>query len=279
MRHTLPPLLLAALITAAPLGAAAAPGVASPAPADLSSSVGFDPLTGGRCPLPKDWVGAAMVAADTPILVMAGHADSQNIGGSGTPGEAVARLGAAPMYAGISDELYWNMVIAQAVVALGQAQGLNIRYYRPPFRTIVDGNEAGTNWTVGRDHAATGGYAMEIHFDAYGSSGVGSGLIPPLHRPFTRLDESLAQEFGAYPMGFRNGLGGPRRGVALLEIGKLEGNLEASLRDPATRPQAVQTIATRIVKALDRGLGRPGDRRSIGQAQISSPPGEVRNGR
>jgi ATP-binding cassette subfamily B protein len=67
------------------------------------------------------WVGAAMVAADTPILVMAGHADSQNIGGSGTPGEAVARLGAAPMYAGISDELYWNMVIAQAVVALGQA--------------------------------------------------------------------------------------------------------------------------------------------------------------
>lgn len=279
MRHTLPPLLLAALITAAPLGAAAAPGVASRAPADLSSGVGFDPLTGGRCPLPKDWVGAAMVAADTPILVMAGHADSQNIGGSGTPGEAVARLGAAPMYAGISDELYWNMVIAQAVVALGQAQGLNIRYYRPPFRTIVDGNEAGTNWSVGRDHAATGGYAMEIHFDAYGSSGVGSGLIPPLHRPFTRLDESLAQEFGAYPMGFRNGLGGPRRGVALLEIGKLEGNLEASLRDPATRPQAVQTIATRIVKALDRGLGRPGDRRSIGQAQISSPPGGVRNGR
>ena len=277
MRRTLHPLLLAALITAAPLGAAAAPGVA--APADLSSDVGFNPLTGGRCPLPKDWVGAAMVAADTPILVMAGHADSQNIGGSGTPGEAVARLGAAPMYAGISDELYWNMVIAQAVVALGQAQGLNIRYYRPPFRTIVDGNEAGTNWSVGRDHAATGGYAMEIHFDAYGSSGVGSGLIPPLHRPFTRLDESLAQEFGAYPMGFRNGLGGPRRGVALLEIGKLEGNLEASLRDPTTRPQAVQTIATRIVKALELGLGRPGDRRAIGQAQISSPPGGVRNGR
>lgn len=217
---------------------------------------GFDPLTGPRSRLQRDWVGLRRVSAATPILVLAGHADSQNIGGSGTAGEAVARFGAAAMYPGISDELYWNMVIAIQAVTLGQQRGLDIRYYRPPFRTIVDGNEVGTNWSVGRDHAASGGYALEIHFDAYGPDGVGSGLIPPVHRPFSSIDESLAQEFGSYPMAFRDVLGGPKRGIGLLEIGKLEGRLEASLRDPRSRQQAVQAIAERIVRALEIGLGR-----------------------
>ena len=226
-----------------------------------------DPLTGPRSRLGRDWVGLRSVPVDTPILVMAGHADSQNISGAGTSGEAVARRGAAPMYPGISDELYWNMVIATAVVELGQQRGLNIRYYRPPFRTIVDENQNGTNWSVGRDHAAAGGYAMEIHFDAYGPEGVGSGLIPPLHRPFTTIDESLARAFGGYPWRFRNVLGGPRRGIALLEIGKLEGTLEASLRNPSSRAQAVQVIAERVVQALEQGLGRSG----TGPSQAISP--------
>jgi hypothetical protein len=142
------------------------------------------------------------------------------------------------MFPGITDELYWNMAVAETVVALGQQRGLRISYYRPPFRTIVDGNDPGTNWSVGRRHAAEGGYAVEIHFDAWGPDGIGSGLIPPLHRPFGRLDESLAEAFGGYPMAFRGGLGGPRRGIALLEVGKLEGSLERSLRDPATRHAA-----------------------------------------
>ena len=237
--------------TAALLPAGAAPG------SGLSDTGGaVDPLTGPRSRLDRDWVGLRSVPADTPILVMAGHADSQNIAGAGTPGEAVALRGAAPMYPGISDELYWNMVVATAVVQLGQQRGLNIRYHRPPFRTIVDGDQPGTNWNEGRIHAASGGYAMEIHFDAYGPDGVGSGLIPPLHRPFSRIDESLAREFGGYPWRFRNVLGGPRRGIALLEIGKLEGVLEASLRDPTSRAEAVQTIAERVVRALEEGLGR-----------------------
>lgn len=236
-----------------------------------------DPLTGPRSRLTRDWVGLRAVPADTPILVMAGHADSQNISGAGTPGEAVARRGAPPMYPGISDELYWNMVIATAVVQLGQQRGLNIRYHRPPFRTIVDADASGTNWSVGREHAAAGGYAMEIHFDAYGPDGVGSGLIPPLHRPFSRIDESLARAFGGYPWRFRNVLGGPRRGIALLEIGKLEGNLEVSLRNPASRDQAVQAIAERVVRALEQGLGR--DDGSPSQAITPLPVGGSRTAR
>lgn len=217
---------------------------------------GSDPLTGPRSRLGRDWVGLRPLPADTPILVMAGHADSQNMAGAGTSGEAVGLRGAPPMYPGITDELYWAMVISTAVVQLGQQRGLNIQYYRPPWRTIADGDAPGTNWSVGRDHAAAGGYALEIHFDAYGSDGIGSGLIPPVNAPNSRLDEALASEFGGYPRQFRDILGGPKRGIALLEIGKLEGNLEASLRNPASRDQAVHTIANRIVRAMEAGLGR-----------------------
>ncbi len=231
-------------------------GVGFTSTAQASSAPGSDPLTGPRSRLnhQKDWLGVLPVPAQTEILVLAGHADSQGIAGSGTPGQAVALRGAAPMLPGISDELYWNVLTARAIVELGQQRGLRIRFYDPPLRTIPNGDDPRTNWSVGRAHAAAGGYALEIHYDAYGPDGVGSGLIPPLHRHTTRLDESLAQEFGAYPLLFRQGLGGPRRGIAILEIGKLEGYLEAALRDPRTRAATLNAIALRVVDALERGM-------------------------
>ncbi len=238
-----------------------------------TQSLPYHPVTGPRSPLRKDWVGMRAVSRDIPILVMAGHADSQGIGGSGTSGEAVALYRYPPMYPGISDEHYWNLVVAHAVATLGQQRGLKIQFYKPPVRTIVNADDQGTNWSIGRQFAAAGGYALEIHFDAYGSAGVGSGLIPPLHRPFSRIDEALAQEFGAYPMNFREMLGGPKRGIGLLEIGKLEGNLEASLRDPRTRQRTVQLIAWRIVNAIEAGMGR-GSRSPLARnwPPLSPPP-------
>ena len=235
-----------------------------------------DPVTGVRSPMRKDWIGLRSVASTTPILVMAGHADSQGIAGSGTSGEAVGLLGAAPMMEGITDEHYWNLVLAHAVASLGRERGLRIDFYKPPVRTILDPDDPGTNWSVGRQHALGDGYAFEIHFDAYGPSGVGSGLIPPLHRPFSRIDESLAQEFGAYPMNFRQRLGAPKRGVGILELGKLEGRLEALLRDPRTRQQTVRLLADRVVTALEIGLGRRTDTTPAGQ--VSSQPGALRSG-
>jgi len=259
-RHPVPRLAVALLSLAAlvvPL-----PG---PAEAQSLSSLGgasaapaADPLLGPRSALPKDWVGTRGVSPSIPILMLAGHADAQGIGGSGTSGEAVGLYGAAPMRPGISDEHYWCLQVAHAVAVLGRQRGLNINFYIPPVRTMLSGDEAGTNWSVGRDHVAAGGYALEIHFDAYGSAGVGSGLIPPLIRPFSTIDESLAREFGGYPMNFRDRLGGPKRGIGLLEVGKLEGPLEASLRDPRTRQRTIQYIAQRVVYALQRGIATPG---------------------
>jgi hypothetical protein len=225
-------------------------GSAAEAPARLA----IDPLTGPRTPLDKDWIGRRPLAAGTPILVMAGHADSQGMDGSGTSGEAVDRFGAPPMEPGIRDELYWNLLTAERVVALGQQRGLPIRLYVPAQRRIADGDDPRTNWSVGKEHVRRGGYAIEIHYDAYGPDGFGSGLIPPLHRAPSQLDESLAAAFGAFPFQFRGGLGAPRRGIAILEIGKLESPLESTLRDPRSREPALNAIAERVVTALEQGL-------------------------
>ena len=216
-----------------------------------------DPLTGPRAPYSKDWVGTRSVEPTTEILVMAGHSDSQGIGGAGTGGAAVALSGARPMQLGITDELFWNLATAQEVVRLGQARGLKIRFYDPPQRSIANGNDPRTTWSVGKAHVAQGGYALEIHYDAYGRDGVGSGLIPPINKPLTQIDESLAKAFGAYPQFFRDGLGAPKRGIAILEIGKLEGSLENALRNPQSRFASLEAIAKRIVDALEVGLSQP----------------------
>ena len=250
----------------------------APAAAQAPAPSSWDPLTGPRSRLARDWVGTRPLPADAEILVMPGHADSQQVGGPGTSGEAVARRGAAPMQTGISDELHWNLLTAQAVVRLGQRRGLPIRYYDPPERSIPDSDNPRTTWSVGRAHAAAGGYALEIHYDAYGPDGIGSGVIIPTDRPPSRVDESLAQEFGSYPRRFRGELGAPRRGIAILEIGKLEGPLEQALRDPERSAATLNAIAERVVRALAQGLGRPPSwpGETAGSAQpaalVSSPP-------
>lgn len=222
--------------------------------AEAPARLAIDPLTGPRTPLNKDWIGRRSLAPGTPILVMAGHADSQGMAGSGTSGEAVDRFGAQPMLAGIRDELYWNLLTAERVVMLGRQRGLPISLYVPAQRSIADGDDPRTNWSVGREHVRRGGYAMEIHYDAYGPDGFGSGLIPPLHQAPSLLDESLAASFGAFPVQFRGGLGAPRRGIAILEIGKLESPLESALRDPGSRDAALNAIAERVVLALEQGV-------------------------
>ena len=237
-------------------------------------------LTGPRSNLPKDWMGLRPLSRGVAILVMPGHADSQGFG-SGASGEAVALRGARPMDAAISDELFWNLAVVEAVVRLGQTRGLNIRSYDPRVRSIANPNDPRTTWSVGKAHVQAGGYALEIHHDAHGSAGIGSGLIPPISTAPTSLDESLASAFGAFPRWFRDGLGGPRRGIAILEIGKLEGQLETNLRNPGTRQATIETIAQRVVLALERGVAAQPAQTALGAVgtgvvtDVVSPPPDV----
>ena len=79
-------------------------------------------------------------------------------------------------------------------------------------------------------------------------------MIPAINRPLNTVDESLGKAFGRFPRNFRGGLGGPRRGIGILEIGMLEDPLEAQLRNPKTRSQTVNCLAERVVEALVRGV-------------------------
>ena len=216
-----------------------------------------DPLMGPRTRMPGRWRGLAPVPRDLKIVVMAGHADSQNMDGSGTPGYAVDVLKQNPMDSRMRDELFWNFLVQKQVIALGRQQGLNITGYTPPALTIRNNADPRTNWSQAKRRSAQGDYILEIHFDAYSPYGFGSGLIPAINRPLNRVDESLAAAFGRFPRNFRGGLGGPRRGIGILEIGMLQGELETRLRDPSLRQATIECLASRVVDALQRGVGNP----------------------
>ncbi|MEB3254106.1 MAG: N-acetylmuramoyl-L-alanine amidase [Synechococcus sp.] len=213
-----------------------------------------DPLLGQRTRRPGRWVGHQPVSPQLPIVVMAGHADSQGMASAGSPGFAVDRQGLKPMQPGIRDELYWNLKVQKAVVEQGKVRGLNIRAYNPPAFTILNDEHPATNWSRAKVWSARGDYIIEIHFDAYRPHGFGSGLIPAINRPLNTVDESLGQAFGRFPRSFRGGLGGPRRGIGILEIAMLEPPLEQKLRDPRTSSQTVHCLAKRVVDALVKGL-------------------------
>ena len=214
----------------------------------------FDLIIGESSNLPATWVGCEDVDKNIPILILAGHADSQGLAGAGTPGEAVDKFGLNPMHPEISDELFWNLKLQESIVKIGKKKGLNIRSYVPEIRNIDDANDPKTNWSVGKRFAKSGGYAIEIHFDAYGKYGVGSGLIPPFSETPNKIDESIARTFGRFPVSFRGGLGAPRRQIRVLEIGKLEGLLEQNLRNLKTRQKTIKLLATEIVQAFLNGI-------------------------
>ena len=219
----------------------------------------------------QNWRGTRALSRRSEILILAGHADAQcvDVGAPGTAGFAVSKKGAPPMSevvgnegppetrGNISDELFGAIAIAKEVVSQGRKAGLIITFYDPFARPKVRGNgrcivspdDPDANWKRGMQIVKRGGYALEIHLDAWGQAGVGAGLIPPVGAEPTNFDERLARTFGRFPKGFRE-LGGPRRGVSFLEVGKLEDPLESKLRSESSRQATIQTIARNIVAAF-----------------------------
>ena len=105
----------------------------------------FELIIGEGTNIPATWVGRKDVDENIPILILAGHADSQGLAGAGTPGEAVDKFGLSPMHSEISDELFWNLKLQESIVKIGIKKGLNIRSYDPGIRNIADANDPRTN--------------------------------------------------------------------------------------------------------------------------------------
>ena len=87
---------------------------------NLNITEELDLIIGERSNLPATWVGSVDVDKNVPILILAGHADSQGLDGAGTPGEAVDKFGLNPMDPDISDELFWNLKLQESIVKLGK---------------------------------------------------------------------------------------------------------------------------------------------------------------
>ena len=257
--------LVLLLVSAAPLAPppAAQPLLAQTLLAQAAPSYGqfrkvkVDTGERSRLTVKKNWLGRRQPGHTVSILVLAGHADSQQMAGSGTSGYAVSVRGARPMQPGMTDEAFWNLATARRIASLGRQRGLNIRFYDPGVRTIHNADDPRTNWSKGKRHVRAGGYALEIHYDAPGRDGYGSGVIPRVYGGQTVIDEHLAREFGSFPWDFRGVLGAPKRGITMLEVGKLEGDLENKLRNPATRDAALNTIADRVVTTIAAALDAP----------------------
>ena len=69
----------------------------------------------------------------------------------------------------------------------------------------------------------------------------------------------------ALPADVPQGLGAPKRGIGILEIGK-RGRLETRLRDPKTRQATLDAIARRVTDAILNGLP------PAPPMEVSSPP-------
>ncbi len=66
----------------------------------------LEQIIGDSSKLSSTWIGTKDVDKNIPILILAGHADSQGLVGSGTPGEAVDNFGLDPMNPKIMNELF-----------------------------------------------------------------------------------------------------------------------------------------------------------------------------
>ena len=223
-------------------------------PIQCHSTQNPHPLLGPRTRKTGYWRGRKVIPSSGLIVVMAGHADSQNMISAGTPGYAVGVLNAEPMNPNMQDELFWNLEIQKAVVRIGQQKGLKIISYKPPKLTIQNNDNPHTNWSQAKIRSEKGDYILEIHFDAWSPHGFGSGLIPALNRQPNLIDETLAKSFGRFPRNFRGGLGGPKRGISILEVGMLMPPLEQKLRDPSSRILTIKCISNKIVAALEKGV-------------------------
>ena len=188
---------------------------------DLNDAYDLELIIGTSANLPARWVGTRDVEKNIPILILAGHADSQGLSGAGTSGEAVDKFGLHPMDPEISDELFWNLKLQESIVQLGKVRGLNIRSYDPGIRNIDDADDPRTNWSIGKKFSQNRGYSIEIHFDSYGDYGFFSDLILLFFEKPNKIDDSIVRKFARFLVLFKGGLVALRRQIRILEIGKI----------------------------------------------------------
>ena len=148
----------------------------------------------------KDWK-ATTTAKPSKVLLMAGHADFP----SGAPNER---------------EL--NIELVKWAQRNAQAYGISdyIEVYLPSSSNLPE-SDPRSQFSKTSQAASVGKQIIEIHNDA--ASGH-SGVIPPTGgKKIWQLDDALASSYGSFSVNHRDGLGVPRRGGTILEVGRMDG--------------------------------------------------------
>lgn len=204
-----------------------------------------DSLLGKRI---SNWAKPTVVTLSKNIIIASGHNGLNDIhkpdepvlnvkydGTNGIDNKPVVYQGSS-----MSLEAAINLRTVSIIQALLEKYGFNVTFVRAlPKENLRSKMERIKAMIADNDT-----FAFEIHYDdpIGNSKQSGSGVIPPNIDPtltsqstyadvatpqnLTRegisgYDIALANAFGAYPQDWRNGLGGPRRGVTLLEIDKI----------------------------------------------------------
>ena len=175
-----------------------------------------------------DAISATNISPASQIVVFAGHNDVLS-GETGTGGPQGSRI----ISPGESNEQYFNRMIAQAIAGMGLAT------YIPSTKTRT-GTDPNSNWSRAKEYARQGYIPIEIHYDEPAGR---SGLIRAVNRPISSKENALIRDFGVFPMGYRD-LGGPRRGLSLLEVAPLTA---PRIANPS---RYIQSDAQKIARSL-----------------------------
>ena len=192
----------------------------------------------------KDW-NATTTQKPNKILITPGHGDITS-GETGAPGEK------ALVYE-----------VAKWMQRNATRYGIQdyVEFSIPsPTTNIPNANDERALWTQGERIVNSGGKAIDLHMDT--STGK-SGVIPPCGRSRSKigvLDDELAKIYGAFSANWGNCLGGPARGVTILELGRMDAATKAAANstDPAIRERLYAQLADPLMRSIAAEKARSG---------------------
>lgn len=157
----------------------------------------------------KDWK-ATTTAKPVKILMTPGHSDAISTGAAN------------------GDEARLNIELVKWAQRNVSAYGIQdyVEFYFPPTAAsrLTDKqaeSDPRSLWSKTKSATSEGKQVIEIHND--GTAGK-SGVIPPTGgKKIWQLDEALSGSYGSFSVNHRDGLGTPKRGGTILEVGRMDG--------------------------------------------------------
>lgn len=201
----------------------------------------------------KDWK-ATTTAKPSKVLLMAGHADFP----SGAPNER---------------EL--NIELVKWAQRNAQAYGISdyIEVYLPSSSNLPK-SDPRSQFNKTFQAANAGKQIIEIHNDA--ASGH-SGVIPPTGgNRIWQLDDALASSYGSFNVNHRGGLGVPKRGGTILEVGRMDGGTTRVFTSGT--PAQKEALYKQLMDPVMRSIAQEKARNAGTAAPASSSPSQPAQG-